>query len=70
MRDVRQRILAITEYPMGSVEKPHPLHSLRANCQPMARQALYQPDQARSVTISLMLSAPDRVDSAGHPNNQ
>ena len=70
MRLLRQHILAMPHCTMGAMGKPHALRSLRPDSQPMDRQEVRQPDEAGSLTISLMLSAPARVEQAGHPNNQ
>jgi hypothetical protein len=70
MRLLRQHILAIANHPLGAMGKPHALRSLRPDSQPMDRQTVHQPDEKGPLTISRVLSAPDRADSAGHPNNQ
>ncbi len=70
MRNVRKSILAIANHPMGAMGEPHALRSLRPDRRQMDRQEVHQPDEAGALTISRVLSAPDRADSAGHPNNQ
>jgi hypothetical protein len=70
MRNVRQHILAMPHCPMGAMGEPHTLRSLRPNRRQMDRQEVHQPDKKGALTISLMLSAPARVEQAGHPNNQ
>lgn len=70
MRLLRKSILAMPHCTMGAMGKPHALRSLRPDRQPMDRQTVCQPDEAGPLTISLMLSAPARVEQAGHPNNQ
>jgi hypothetical protein len=70
MRLLRKSILAIANNQMGAMGKPHALRSLRPNRRQMDRQEVHQPDEAGALTISLMLSAPARVEQAGHPNNQ
>ncbi len=70
MRNVRKSILAMSHCPMGAMGEPHALRSLCPNRQPMDRQTVRQPDEKGPLTISLMLSAPARVETAGHPNNQ
>ena len=69
MRLLRKSILALPHCPMGAMGKPHALRSLCPDRQPMDRQTVRQPDEAGPLTISLMLSAPARVEQAGHPNN-
>jgi hypothetical protein len=70
MRNVRKSILAMPHCPMGAMGKPHALRSLCPNRRQMDRQTVRQPNEAGALTISRVLSAPDRADSAGHPNNQ
>lgn len=70
MRNVRQNILAMPHSTLGAMGDPHALRSLRPDRQPMDRQTVCQPDEAGPLTISRVLSAPARVEQAGHPNNQ
>jgi len=70
MRLLRKSILAMPHCTLGAMGKPHALRSLRPDSQPMDRQTVHQPDEKGPLTITRVLSAPDRADSAGHPNNQ
>jgi hypothetical protein len=70
MRLLRKSILAMPHCTMGAMGKPHALRSLRPDRRQMDRQTVHQPDEKGPLTISRVLSAPDRADPAGHPNNQ
>lgn len=69
MRALRRNILAKPQHPLGVMADPHALREMHDPHRP-AQPPIPDGQGPRALTISLMLSAPDRVDSAGHPNNQ
>ena len=68
MRALRRNILAVPQHPLGIMADPHALRKMHDPHSP-AQPPIPDGQRPRSLTISLMLSAPDRVDQAGHPNN-
>lgn len=64
MRALRRNLLADPQNRLGGLAGPHPLREMR---QPDdgAKPQVSDRKGPGALTISLMLSAPDRVDSAG-----
>jgi hypothetical protein len=68
MHPLRGNFLASKTPTMGGMAPAHPVRRLQLN-DSATKSPLPLRAGSGALTISLMLSAPDRVDSAGHPNN-